>query len=516
MKISLPTRRIAATILAPALTAGALLAAPAAQADQPEPNFAETAAVNWLLDQPKISGVFHSYYGPTRAESFIDYGLNLDLVIALKAYDPTNTAKIYNAVLAGAADYTDAYGTRYAGATGKLAAMIDANGGDPTQDVAGRDLIEQLEELTQPSGRALDMDIATGGVAEYETSNTIGQTWVVRALNAAESAEASAAADYLLKQQCADGSFRLIMADAQCTTGTGAVDTTTFAVDALTALGGQQENITRAVNWLKSKQSNDGSFIDEGAANANSTGLATQILAAHGHDAAAALGAGWILGQQLPSGDEEGAIAATVADRGIGTKPIARLDRDRYVRATVQALGALASLAPAATLNVTAPSGFIQSGKTIKVSATGLAAGEAFRVILAGKTIAYGTANGSGNASASVKVTGTTGRKTVTIQGTNAKRAGSGTITLLAAKKFSISLKSKVKKNAKQKATVSGLVSGEKVTVYVGGKKVKTAKANSKGKYAYSFKVGKKAGKKTIKFTGAFSNRTASKSFKVA
>lgn len=508
-------RRLGAAAIAPALAAGMVLAAPSAQAD---PNSAETSATEWLADQPKVDGLFRSYYGPTRAESFVDYGLNLDLYVALDTFGSPAAETVYRSAVDGADEYTDAFGTRYAGATGKLTAMVQRHEGDPT-NVDGRDLVADLEQLVSgvgaTTGRAQDRDLSSGEVSGYESSNSIGQSWVVRALDNAASPKTADALAYLLKQQCANGSFRLVMNDTQCVTGKASVDATAFAVQALDVASGHDAEVEKAVTWLVGAQSPNGAFIDEGQANSNSTGVASVVLKTHGKEAAASRAAGWVLGRQVATGDERGAIATNDADYSAGAKPITRLDRDRYVRSTVQAVLALKALDPAASFVVKASGGFISAGKNIAVTATGLAPNEAFTVLIAGGAPKYGTANAAGQVSTTVTAVGATGTKTITLEGTNKTRAGRTAVQVLAAKKLSVALTSTVKKNKKQTVKASGLAAGETVKIYVAGKLVKTSKANASGKYNYSFKVGKKAGKKTVKVVGAFTNRNGSKSFKV-
>ncbi|MFI8858961.1 prenyltransferase/squalene oxidase repeat-containing protein [Streptomyces prasinus] len=95
------------------------------------------------------------------------------------------------------------------------------------------------------------------------------------------------AVDWLVGQQCADGSFAPFRAD----TGTACdaetmVDTnqTAAAVQALAALGGHDAVTGKALDWLKSVQNKDGGwgYMAGGASDANSTSLVVGALAAAG------------------------------------------------------------------------------------------------------------------------------------------------------------------------------------------------------------------------------------------
>ncbi|MCT7351294.1 hypothetical protein N4P33_03800 [Streptomyces sp. 15-116A] len=96
-----------------------------------------------------------------------------------------------------------------------------------------------------------------------------------------------AAVDWLVGQQCADGSFAPYRADTTkaCDAKT-MVDTnqTSAAVQALTALGGHDAVTDKAVAWLKSVQNEDGGwgYAKGGASDTNSTSVVIGALAAAG------------------------------------------------------------------------------------------------------------------------------------------------------------------------------------------------------------------------------------------
>lgn len=86
----------------------------------------------------------------------------------------------------------------------------------------------------------------------------------------------------------------------------------------------------------------------------------------------------------------------------------------------------------------------------------------------------------------------------------------------LPAKKLTVKLKrSKLRRGATQRVTVSGLAAGERATLSYGGKKLAVLTASARGTITKSFKVGRRAGTRTVKVVGSTKNRTGSKKFKV-
>jgi hypothetical protein len=514
-------RRLAAAAIAPALAAGMVVAAPSAQA---APNSYAYSAARWLSDQLTDGLVHNEQY------NFDDYGLTLDVFFALNELD-TRTAdqdRIIAALSDAATLYTGSGATVSAGATGKLATAVQASGA-PANDVKGVDLIKQAEALVTSSGRASDTFAPTDEYgADY--SNAIGQSFVVRALATAKSSLADETVDYLLKQQCDDGSFRVQMADAQCAGGAGTIDATSLAVQALLVAkdagqAGVQDDIDQATAWLLSQQAADGGFSDEGSSNTNSTGLAAAALKAVGKDGAAGSAAAFIVRHQVtdavaedsPLAGELGTIAfdqpALAEAKASG---IVKETRDQFIRATAQAAIGVNAQLSATSLTVSVPAGLRKAGSTIAVSVAGLRAGEKYSLSVAGGGSFRGSADANGRVSIAVPTPAGTARRLVTVEGSRSNRAGAATVTLLGARKITPKLRHKtVKKGKKQTISVSGLTAGERVRIYLGGKLVKSGTVYSNGTYTAQAKVGKKAGKKTVKIVGAFANRVGSKTFVV-
>jgi Prenyltransferase and squalene oxidase repeat len=103
------------------------------------------------------------------------------------------------------------------------------------------------------------------------------QSYAFLALHAADVTPAPAAVGWLTGQQCADGGFPSYRADTAkaCTAKAEDTNATGIAVQALAALGGHQDAVTKATGWLKGVQNADGgwSYNPGGASDPDSTAV---------------------------------------------------------------------------------------------------------------------------------------------------------------------------------------------------------------------------------------------------
>lgn len=509
MKI-MPMRRLGAALIAPALAIAVISAAPAAQA---APNSPEAESAAWLAKvTPSTTHLFRSYYSTgTATESFVDLGLNLDLQAALIKLGDTRVGEsVYRAVLAQAGDYVDGQYGPSAGAAAKLATAIQTHDRTAAATVGSRNLITTLEGYVTSNGEA--RGLATAGKDDY--TNSLTQSFAARALSRAGSPNAGPALAYLRLQQCSDGFFRVDMRNTQCTTGTASVDATAFALQALDSAGGvdAKADIAKAVAWLDRTQAADGSFADMGNANSNSTGLAAVALGSHGSAVAAGRAAAWVLGRQLTSGANTGAIALTSADLATARSGgISQLQRDAFVRSTVQA-----SLALDALLRVTRSARLVSAGKTVRIAATRLTPGERVTFTMPGAKTVRSTATSAGRASATIRVPKSSGTRLVTVRGSGAGHVGNIRVKVLSAKLLKPRLKySSVKRGKSQRISVKGLVAGESVKVGYRGKVVLRSKASARGTFTAHFKVGRSKGTQKVSIVGAPGNRRGLTSFTV-
>ena len=513
--------RGAAAVTGTALVLGLGLAVPSAQATPiPAPSGADPApaasGAAYLASRTDADNVMTYAYEdpPGTINTGKDYGLTIDAAWAIDAVGgpAAKVVAMADALEANIGDYASFGG----GATAKAAAFLLSQG---RNDATVSDLITSLEDdhisTSGPTtGRLVDDSF------DFETPLT--QSFAVAALNNAGSDLANSALSFLLKQQCTAGFFRPSFspkADAEQTCdgtpgASGSPDTTGLAVLMLQDQKSKptvSATITKALDWLVSQQAANGSF---NSGNANSTGLAGWALGVSGRTTAAAKAAQWLRGQQLANAgsclkyaaNDNGAI--TLDSLGLAnaaTGPLSQVDSDVVSRATAQALPALlwapgGSGAGASTL--TGPTGFVAAGSAQSVSLAG-APGNTL-CVSSGGTPARVVLDATGKANVPVTVPATTAKVTVSAVDTGGE-TDSLSFTGLAATKLTVKSKDSVHKGAKLAVKVSGLADGEKVTITVGGKKIK-ATANAKGKAKVKVTAAK-AGKLKIKVEGAFKNR---------
>jgi hypothetical protein len=340
--------------------------------DRPTPR--ADAAADWLSRQLD-AGLVVSGYDDGRGNwvRYTDYGLTLDFHLALR--DLRVKPRVRRAILAAVEPRTGEYvGTgqiRYAGALGKLLTAVQRERIDPSTYAGGK-LVRQLERrvhLAQDTerGRAKDAFDPDGLGGDY--SNTIGQSFAVRALAMADSDLADETVRFLLRQQCAQGFFRVYVesVDHTCDGGTEAesgpsADATAFAVQALLVAGRRDVDVRQrrldnavaaAEAWLVRKQRRSGAFREDGVANSNTTGLAAAVLADLGRVRRADAAAEWLRKRQVTRalardgalGGQRGAVAfdrqafAVAVENGIE-----RGVRYQWRRATAQAAAGLDAL----------------------------------------------------------------------------------------------------------------------------------------------------------------------------
>jgi hypothetical protein len=300
-----PLRRLA--LLTGTLAgSAALVATTAAPSGAASPQSKRSAA--WLVTQLD-GGLVESEYpdGTGGWVSYTDFGLALDVYYTFDQLGvrAPKRRQILRAIEPRAAEYTDAYGTTYAGAIGKLLTAVQTQGFNPSKYGDG-DLLPRLEDLVVDSGpeqgRAKD-------VSDWEdSSNTFGQAFVATALTEARSSKAADAIEFLLKQQCAAGFFREKMnsVDFTCDSATTEqrrpdIDATASTALALRSLlpaapvaarAEVRDALRSATRWLVSRQVRNGAFA--GGRNTNSTGLAAVALHEAGRKAPARKAARWV------------------------------------------------------------------------------------------------------------------------------------------------------------------------------------------------------------------------------
>ena len=298
------------------------------------------AAAGWLGRQLDDEHLITTTFD---GQSYPDYGLTADTVLALDAAKTGKVAarRATGALKAHVLDYTGGGDPTesYAGAYAKLVVVAAAQGIDPTSFGSGprKDLVAGLLALECGTKARTDCTAPDAGRfadrSQYgDFSNTIGQSLALVGLERATRRGAShQSVDYLIGQQCPNGSFPEVFDAATCT---GSVDSTGFAVQALVTVGTPAANAAAADagRWLKARQHPNGSLTGNGSRNANSTALAAQAFTALGRGKAAARARHFLRSLQVGCAGKASARGQVRYDRKNTGDP---------VRATSQAVPAL-------------------------------------------------------------------------------------------------------------------------------------------------------------------------------
>lgn len=502
-------RRALAVLTGGALALGTTVAVSPAATAAPTPS--TSAAGTWLSAQ-LTGGVVHNDQW-----DYDDFGLTLDVLAALRALDvqPAAQQQILSTVTSRVDEYVEStwegVTTFYPGSAGKLALAVDAAGGDVTS-VSGRDLVADIEAATNDE---------TGESAD--TYGLFGQTFATRGLIAGDSDEAATSVGYVVAQQCEDGTFRQDQT-APCPE-VPEIDTTTAALHTL--LEARAAGITvdaavvdRTVAAIVAAQAADGSFVGNGVANTNTTGLAAAALARAGRATEAARAASYVARHQVTESTggklaaETGAVAYDAAALAAGRQDgIDEFAIDQWIRASAQAAPALALLsAPKAAVSVPT---YARSGATVRVSVSGLVAGWRSSARVVGGASATAVASSTGRATFTLRVPKGTAKRTVSVSDRTGRVVATRTVQVLAAKRLRVTSSAKVRRGKTQRVVVRGLTAREPVRVYYRGKLVKRGVASSQGNFAYRVKVGKKTGKVKVVVRGAYADRNGTRVFRV-
>lgn len=363
-----------------------------------------TIAAEWLAGE-LTNGLMVGSYGP-------DFGLTIDTGMALATVNGqgADVAAINAALEPRISDYIgDGTKESYAGAIAKAATFARTAKRNPTS-YGGINLVTRLEErtantpavpLAEPQAAAIAGRIFDK--SEFgNNANVVGQSYAVRALSLANSTEAGAARDFLLKQQCASGYFRLTFAKADvpnqsCTEGVAGSeadpDATSLAVINLVESGDKsaavQAALAKAGAWLAARQRRSGA-VRGGAGtaqiNTNSTSLAGYALGLLKNRDAALKAALWVRKNQpvdkykcrTALTKDTGAVAYR-KDRTVDAKTtgIPADARDEWRRATSQAILGL-QFAPASKdrLRIVSVRKQARSGDRVQFRVYGLAPSE--------------------------------------------------------------------------------------------------------------------------------------------
>lgn len=489
---------------------------------------------------------------------FVDWGVTIDALLALTATGAPAAARTSVAeALAtdGVAAYTK-WGVAQYDAKALVAAL--AAGKDP-RTFGGKDLVA-----------ATQAGVTTDGAnpGQLRAAGMFGHALAVIGLAGVRENDA-AAIRAMLRQQCAAGWFRFAFAgdgrscDETANAAEQHPDATAMGLSAMLAArragaSGLDDAIDRARTWLVGQQRSNGAWTGDvytPVENTNSTGLVVQALAdAGGADDAVARGSAWIRTAQVAAATAGGALLASEAgaiayakepfDSAVASGTLLAGQRDQWRRASAQATLGLAQVSfsqlvglaprdtepvtpptapaslPTVTLAVAAPAAPVLRGRTITVTVSRLAARESYAITIAGRRVRAGRADARGTVRTSVVVPAalTEGRRTVTVVGSRANRAGSTSLQVVRAKDLPAKVaKKKLRRGKKQLLTVRGLAPRERITVTYRGKRVSPmrATANARGVAKVRFAVGHKVGKTKVVVRGAYASRKRTVAFRV-
>ncbi|MBL0747228.1 prenyltransferase/squalene oxidase repeat-containing protein [Nocardioides baculatus] len=364
--VALSTVALGAGVLAaPPATADASSALRSAKAGIKTDSTPSNVAADWITDE-LTNGLMVGQNGP-------DLGLTLDTGLALVSVPDRDAgvAAINTAFKPRLNEYVgDGTKESYAGALGKAAAFARGAGENPI-DYGGVNLVARLEERTAdvPADPTKEPQAAAFAGRIFDKSesgnfaNVVGQSYAVRELSLARSAEAAAARDFLLKQQCASGYFRLNFDKANvpsqsCVEGAPGSEADTDAT-ALAMINLIESNDTsapvkaaldKASAWLVDKQRNSGALRSSGDGaqiNTNTTALGGYALGLMRQSDAAQKAALWVRKNQPV--DKYKCRTALTSDTGVvafrkdrikgaSTTGIPADARDEWRRATAQAI----------------------------------------------------------------------------------------------------------------------------------------------------------------------------------
>ena len=493
----------------------------------------------WLAGQVSGGLVPGQFGGP-------DVGLSIDTALTLRTaggHDATVTA-IADAIEAQGGSYLNTdytfnghhYTGQVANATAKTMALFQTLTPARTT-VQGTDVQSRLESLVASAapvtGRIGDTSFEDGVADGQDYANSIGQSFAAFALTKAGSAKATDVVAYLLKQQCANGGFRLAFTPSRTATAQSCtdnpsptpdsdVDTTALVLQQLNqipATGAVTTAKTAARGYLLAAQKSDGSWgggAGTEASNSNSTGLATVALGATTPTSPAVeKAAHWLRARQATYYDvcdrllrSRGAVALNSDALTTGRRAgIATDNQDQWRRASAQAIPALAYLPvdakPSAPV-LTAPPGYFKQGAHPVLTTSGIKSGDQLCL------------NGSG-AKAQGTATGATWRQAITLPRGTATRSYAvrdayghvdattvkvlGTRTLLVAR-----TPGTVKRSRVITVAARGLAPHEPARIFYGSRLVRSGAASASGNLVARFSSGTSLGTKSIRAYGRFSD----------
>lgn len=500
------------------------------------------AGATWLTGQLTGGLVHNDQY------DFDDYGLSIDFALGLAGLGghAGTVTEIANAVDDHVNSYTTGadFGTAdiYAGPVAKAAVFAQTAGGDAAS-FGGVDLVSRLEDRVSTDavtrGRIEDyVDPANAFGNDY--ANVIGQAYAAQALAAASSTRTDDVVNFLLKQQCGGGYFRLYFTPdksaqrQRCVDGASGsepdTDVTALALLSLDSLGSTDPDVLSAIadaaDWLATRQRADGSFGGGPATeapNSDSTGLAGWALGSLGDTAAASKAARWVRAHQIRAvgscarlTNNDGATAYDGDALAEALKSgITALTQDQWRRASSQSLPVLAWAEPVTSaLLAGAPSGYVKASSRVGLSVRSASPGS-LCASGDGRNVA-GAAGVAGAGSIQLRMPASTSDPVFTVTDV-AGGSDPATFHVLGALRIPFDLaEASVARGERQAVHAHGLAPGEPVRVLLGGTEVAHGRAGDGGRFSARFLVTGQVGTAQVRVVGKFADiRHNAKTFTV-
>lgn len=345
-----------ALVVGAALTPAAAAVQPAAAAVHPtsaaQPAAATTsptkAGAGYLARQ--LAAADNSSDGILTSGGYPQVGETIDALLSLAAAHVASGQQTTTvaALRPQARSYVSYRGTFYAGSLAKMTLAAQAGGTNPNR-FGGVALLNRLRAMEctavgSPTGcTKADLGLYKS-VDPHGTGNaynsTVYQSLALIALSRTPHRPSAAAARWLVGQQCPDGGFQTAVAASSaqaCTSEDN--DSTSFAAQALAAVGSRSA-AHRAAAYLAYNERSSGAFDSlSGAPSANSTALAAQALIAVGGFADYASSAeGYLVSRQsgcaaapamrgaiAAPADGDPTFATSQAVQGVSGTPLARI-----------------------------------------------------------------------------------------------------------------------------------------------------------------------------------------------
>ncbi len=319
---------------------------------------ARRAAADWQGDQLQEKGQIPNGAGGT------DWGVTIDTMFQL-ASDGTQPIRQARTKLAlernAVARYATAGRDTFAGPMSKTLLVSEVMRDNPTS-FNGVNLRRRV--LAMVASRGFQSGRVKDHIGGGDSSNVFSQVYATVGL-ARSGGVPQNVVNFLLKQQCAAGYFRLLeTATTTCDQDHSPtdVDATALAIQAINAargIGGATVPVARfdkAVGWLMAQQRSDGSFgggVASRGANSNSTGLAAQAFGSAHRFTSLKRAQRWMVGMQItrrnagsgPARNQVGAIAYDKASLTSALKHgLGPLTIGQFRRSTPQAALAFAPI----------------------------------------------------------------------------------------------------------------------------------------------------------------------------